>query len=173
MISRSVSNCWKLRPWMVTAYGCAIWSKIRQRLRISKTAPAFCPVLLKRASSSLAFAVSERSLLFALWLNLPVCRGRSQGKDNAPSHHSVQAGRTPRARCTAANPALSAVPRSCRIHPPRLDFWCAVTRTNAVKSLSDEVVFHLSGSKCTVSARFQNEQRVQVCAASARKTKKP
>ena len=29
-----------------------------------------------------------------------------------------------------------------------------VTRTNAVKSLSDEVVFSLSGSKCTVSARF-------------------
>ena len=33
-------------------------------------------------------------------------------------------------------------------------FWCAVTRTNAVKSLSDEVVFSLSGSKYTVSARF-------------------
>ena len=30
----------------------------------------------------------------------------------------------------------------------------AVTRTNAVKSLSDEVDFSLSGSKCTVSARF-------------------
>ena len=29
-----------------------------------------------------------------------------------------------------------------------------VTRTNAVKSLSDEVVFSLYGSKCTVSARF-------------------
>ena len=29
-----------------------------------------------------------------------------------------------------------------------------VTQTNAVKSLSDEVVFSLSGSKCTVSARF-------------------
>ena len=29
-----------------------------------------------------------------------------------------------------------------------------VTRTNAVKSLSDEVDFSLSGSKCTVSARF-------------------
>ena len=29
-----------------------------------------------------------------------------------------------------------------------------ITRTNAVKSLSDEVVFSLSGSKCTVSARF-------------------
>ena len=29
-----------------------------------------------------------------------------------------------------------------------------VSRTNAVKSLSDEVVFSLSGSKCTVSARF-------------------
>ena len=35
-----------------------------------------------------------------------------------------------------------------------LDLWCAVTRTNAVKSLSDEVVFSLSESKCTVSARF-------------------
>ena len=29
-----------------------------------------------------------------------------------------------------------------------------VTRTNAVKSLSDKSIFHLSGSKCTVSARF-------------------
>ena len=29
-----------------------------------------------------------------------------------------------------------------------------VTQTNAVKSLSDEVFFSLSGSKCTVSARF-------------------
>mgnify|MGYP000431335476 CR=1 FL=1 len=29
-----------------------------------------------------------------------------------------------------------------------------VTQTNAVKSLSDEVDFSLSGSKCTVSARF-------------------
>ena len=29
-----------------------------------------------------------------------------------------------------------------------------VTQTNAVKSLSDEVVFSLSGSKCTVSARI-------------------
>ena len=29
-----------------------------------------------------------------------------------------------------------------------------VTRTNAVKSLSDEVAFSLSESKCTVSARF-------------------
>ena len=29
-----------------------------------------------------------------------------------------------------------------------------VTRTNAVKSLSDEVDFSLSGSKCTVSARI-------------------
>lgn len=28
------------------------------------------------------------------------------------------------------------------------------TQTNAVKSLSDEVDFSLSGSKCTVSARF-------------------
>ena len=35
-----------------------------------------------------------------------------------------------------------------------LDFWCAVTRTNAVKSLSDKSIFYLSGSKCTVSARF-------------------
>ena len=43
---------------------------------------------------------------------------------------------------------------SSESYPPRLDFWCAVTRTNAVKSLSDEVVFSLSGSKCTVSARF-------------------
>ena len=40
-------------------------------------------------------------------------------------------------------------------------FWCAVARTNAVKSLSDEVVFSLSESKYTVSARFQNVQRVQ------------
>ena len=29
-----------------------------------------------------------------------------------------------------------------------------VTRTNAVKSLSDKSIFHLSESKCTVSARF-------------------
>ena len=29
-----------------------------------------------------------------------------------------------------------------------------ITLTNAVKSLSDEVDFSLSGSKCTVSARF-------------------
>ena len=41
-----------------------------------------------------------------------------------------------------------------------------VTRTNAVKSLSDEVVFSLSGSKCTVFARFQNVQRVQIVAKS-------
>ena len=37
-----------------------------------------------------------------------------------------------------------------------------VTRTNAVKSLSDEVVFSLPGSKCTVSARFQNVQRTEL-----------
>ena len=44
------------------------------------------------------------------------------------------------------------------------------TQTNAVKSLSDEVDFSLSGSKCTVSARsfarFQNVQRVQIVAKS-------
>ena len=40
------------------------------------------------------------------------------------------------------------------------------TQTNAVKSLSDEVDFSLSGSKCTVSARFQNVQRVQIIAKS-------
>ena len=46
------------------------------------------------------------------------------------------------------------IPRPAESAPPRLDLWCAVTRTNAIKSLSDEVVFSLSGSKCTVSARF-------------------
>ena len=40
------------------------------------------------------------------------------------------------------------------------------TQTNAVKSLSDEVVFSLSGSKYTISARFQNVQRVQIVAKS-------
>lgn len=40
------------------------------------------------------------------------------------------------------------------------------TQTNAVKSLSDEVVFSLSGSECTVFARFQNVQRVQIVAKS-------
>ena len=40
------------------------------------------------------------------------------------------------------------------------------TQTNAVKSLSDEVDFSLSGSKCTVSARFQNVQRVLFVAKS-------
>ena len=41
-----------------------------------------------------------------------------------------------------------------------------VTQTNAVKSLSDEVVFSMSGSKCTVFARLQNVQRVQIVAKS-------
>ena len=37
---------------------------------------------------------------------------------------------------------------------PNNDTMEVVTQTNAVKSLSDEVDFSLSGSKCTVSARF-------------------
>jgi hypothetical protein len=40
------------------------------------------------------------------------------------------------------------------------------TQNNAVKSLSDEVDFSLSGSKCTVFARLQNVQRVQIVAKS-------
>ena len=35
-----------------------------------------------------------------------------------------------------------------------LIFWCAATQTNAVKPVRDRVIYHLSESKCTVSARI-------------------
>ena len=37
---------------------------------------------------------------------------------------------------------------------PNNDTMEVVTQTNAVKSLSEKSIFHLSESKCTVSARF-------------------
>ena len=36
------------------------------------------------------------------------------------------------------------------------------TQTNAVKSLSDEVDFSLSGSKCTVSKRAEGANRCKI-----------
>ena len=37
-----------------------------------------------------------------------------------------------------------------------------VTRTNAVKSLSDKSIFHLSESKCTVSKRAKGANRCKI-----------
>ena len=48
---------------------------------------------------------------------LSVCHGHSQVRDNAQSHHSAQAGRTPRACCIVANQVQLAVPGYCRIRP--------------------------------------------------------
>ena len=45
-----------------------------------------------------------------LEVSLSVCHGHSQVRDNAQSHHSAQAGRTPRACCIVANQVQLAVP---------------------------------------------------------------
>ena len=67
-------------------------------------------------------------MAMAFPINLPLCRGRSRGKDNAQSLHPEQAGRIPRACCRAASPALPAVPGCCRTHPrrrcSRWQGWC-------------------------------------------------
>lgn len=52
-----------------------------------------------------------------LEVSLSVCHGHSQVRDNAQSHHSAQAGRTPRACCIVANQVQLAVPGYCRIRP--------------------------------------------------------
>jgi len=67
-------------------------------------------------------------MAMAFPINLPICRGRSRGKDNAPSLHPAQAERIPRACCRAASPVLPAVPGSCRTQPrrrcSRWQGWC-------------------------------------------------
>ena len=65
---------------------------------------------------------------YGLRLNLPVCRGRSRGKGNAPFPLSAPSVRTPRAHCRAASPVLPAVPGCCRTRPRRRcsqwQGWC-------------------------------------------------
>ena len=67
-------------------------------------------------------------MAMAFPINLPVCRGRSREKDNAPSLHPAPSEHTPRAYYTAASPALPAVPGCCRTHPrrrcSRWQEWC-------------------------------------------------
>ena len=46
-----------------------------------------------------------------------MCHGHSQVRDNAQSHHPVQAEHTPRACCRAASQTSPAVPECCRIRP--------------------------------------------------------
>ena len=47
-------------------------------------------------------------------IDLPVCHGRNQARDNVQSSHPAQAVHTPRVCCRAASPALPAVPWCCR-----------------------------------------------------------
>ena len=62
-----------------------------------------------------------------LSINLPFFHGRNQARDNAQSPHPAQAVHTPKAYCTAASPALPAVPGCCRIRPPRLAYGVVFT----------------------------------------------
>ena len=75
-------------------------------------------------------------------VNLPVCYGRSRGKDNAQFLPQAQAVRTPRAYYTAASPALPAVPGCCRTRPPRRcsrwQEWCH-PRTGLPPVLADSL----------------------------------
>lgn len=64
---------------------------------------------------SVCFLFSINTVSYAA--SLSVCHGHSQVRDNAQSHHSAQAGRTPRACCIVANQVQLAVPGYCRIRP--------------------------------------------------------
>ena len=67
-------------------------------------------------------------LVMTFPINLSVYRGRSRGKDNAPSPLSAPSVRTPRAYYTAVSPAPPAVPGCYRTRPPRRcsrwQGWC-------------------------------------------------
>ena len=60
---------------------------------------------------------TDDNYIIYLEVSLSVCHGHSQVRDNAQSHHSAQAGRTPRACCIVANQVQLAVPGYCRIRP--------------------------------------------------------
>ena len=81
---------------------------------------ASCSISLSTREMFLYSICVQMAMAFPI--NLPICRGRSRGKDNAQSLHSEQAGRIPRACCRAASPALPAVPGCCRTHP---QWWCS------------------------------------------------
>ena len=62
-----------------------------------------------------------------LSINLPFFHGHSQVTGSAQSPLSAQAVHIPAAYCTAASPALPAVPGCCRTRPPRLAYGVVFT----------------------------------------------